>query len=161
MRLVPGDGLKLWPSLALPMTMRVCAWISIKVNFLQREFSKISVPTSSRVAVNPCDAATPPTCTTLASPDGRAEPVNAVPTDTFSMRISRTGVEPRSILRVLSPSWYSVGTSRGAKYVPESPAENDLPSITSAATTVPPTALPAINIETAIFGDTPIILKAE
>ena len=152
------------PSLALPLMMIVCACISESSSFLHRLFSNMRWPTSSLVFVPP-DIVFPLICTTFCSPDGSAEPVNTVPTDTFSIIISRTGVEPRSIRNVLLPSTYSVGTSSGrsaprtlAAYTPLSPRANDLSeSMVSLAITPPPTADPANRNVAAICGLRPML----
>jgi hypothetical protein len=65
--------------------------------------------------VNPELAAVPPTTITFDCPEGRVDPVKAVPTDTFSMMSSPTAVVPKSTLRVLSESLYEVGMSIGAE----------------------------------------------
>ena len=152
------------PSEAFPMTMSVWAWISVKVNFLQRLFSKMRVPTSSLVFVPP-DIVLPLIWTTFCSPDGSAEPVKAVPTDTFSIVISLTGVDPRSMRRVFDPSTYSVGISKGtplptklAAYVPESPLlKLRSARIVSFTITPPPTVLAPTSKLIAAAGFRPIM----
>ena len=96
----------LWPSEALPMMFKVWTSVSDSSNVVQRQRSTIRWPTSSQVAVKPDDAAVPPTRITDDCPLGNVEPVNAVPTVTFWMVISPTGVVPKLIRSVLSSSVY-------------------------------------------------------
>ena len=95
--------------------LSVCASISDMENVVHLHLSIIRWPTSSQVAVNPDEAAVPPTLMTLVCPDGRVDPAKAVPIVIFSMGISPTGVVPRSTRRVLSSSLYRIGMSAGAE----------------------------------------------
>jgi len=82
----------------LSLITTLCALISDSVNVLHVFLSKINSPISS-LAVVP---ALPSISIASALPDGSAEPVYAVPIDTFEILICSTGVFPSTILNVLS-----------------------------------------------------------
>jgi hypothetical protein len=112
---VPATGLIDCPSLALYLIFKVWASTSLMVKLVHRQRLMMRWPTSSHVAVNPDEAAVPPTMITFDCPLGSVDPVKAVPTVTPLMVISPTGVVPKSTLRVLSESLYEVGMSLGAE----------------------------------------------